>query len=296
MKKVSVDAPCKINIHLDVKERRADGYHNIESIFQLISLCDTLIATKIEEDECCVICREMILPADNTIARAFNIFKKQTGIKGGAFFELVKRVPSGAGLGGGSSDGAAALRALDALYGTRLSANEMEKIALKIGSDCPFFIRGGAALVSGRGEKLFRFSKAQRLFGVLIWPSISCPTKEAYALLDLSRASSPVSQASGESAAEDAEIMLSRYLKAPNEWRFFNSFEDMLSKKYPPIKKALHDIRKTGVDFASITGSGSSVFGIFDNERKADNALAALSCAWQRCYKFFFLDFSPNLQ
>ena len=289
--KVTLDAPCKLNLHLDVGERRPDGYHNLQSIFQLISLCDTLAATKIEKNECRVRCSGMALPADNTIARAFGAFRQHTGIKGGAAFELAKRVPSGAGLGGGSSDGAAAIRALDALYGTRLSMEEMEDMALKIGSDCPFFIRGGAALVGGRGEKIFRLEDAPKRYGALIWPDVHSSTREAYSLLDASRADAETAA----SLSEDVAAMQAEYLKAPSEWRFCNSFAPLLCAKYPSINKALADIREAGAAFCSMTGSGSAVFGIFNNERDAQEAHRRLSRLWASSFLFFFLAFSPDV-
>ena len=288
---VTIDAPCKLNIHLEAGARRPDGYHNLLSIFQLISLCDTLKATIIEENECRVHCSEMSLPKSNTITRAFEVFREATGIKGGAAFELTKRVPSGAGLGGGSSDGAAALRALNALYGTNLSIEEMEAMALKIGSDCPFFIRGGAALVGGRGEKIFRFDEAPKRYGVLVWPGVNSSTKEAYALLDAARESEG-SIASEDAAAraleEAAAAMQAEYRLPPAEWRFYNSFTPLLCEKFPSIKEALTDLKEAGATFCSMTGSGSAVFGIFDDERAAKKAHERLLGVRKSCFFFFF--------
>lgn len=296
MQKAELDAPCKINIHLDIRERRPDGYHNMQSIFQLVSLCDTLAASKTEDDECRVLCKGARLPADNTVTRAFSIFRLQTGIKGGASFKLEKRVPSPAGLGGGSSDGAAAIRLLDALYGTRLSIEEMEAMALQIGSDCPFFIQGGAALVTGRGEKIFRIDGAKKRFGVLVVPKANSPTKEAFFLLDASRSSeSGKGAASRPAELEDAAIA-SEYLRPPSEWRFFNSFTPILSAKFPSINRALIDLKDAGAAFCSMTGSGAAVFGVFEAESDADAALARLAPAWPNSYKFFFLAFSPDVK
>ena len=295
---VTTDAPCKLNIHLEVGAKRPDGYHNLTSLFQLISLCDTLKANIIEENECRILCREMALPNDNTIARAFEVFRQATGIKGGAAFELAKRVPSGAGLGGGSSDGAAVLRALDSLYGTNLSIEEMEAMALKIGSDCPFFIRGGAALVGGRGEKIFRLKDGPKRYGVLIWPGVNSSTKEAYSLLDAARASAgdvAGCEAEKDLSEEAAAAMQAEYLKPPSEWRFYNSFAPLLRAKYPPIDRALSDIRDAGAAFCSMTGSGSAVFGIFDDERTAKKAHERLLGVRKSCFFFFSIAFSTNL-
>ena len=289
--RATVAAPCKLNIHLEVGKRRADGYHNLQGIFQLISLCDTLAATKIEESECRVHCREMALPCGNTIARAFDAFRQATGIKGGAAFELIKRVPSGAGLGGGSSDGAAALRALNSLYGTNLSIEEMEAMALKVGSDCPFFIRGGAALVGGRGEEIFRLEDAPKRHGVLVWPNVHSSTKEAYAMLDAARESS----GGADALKRDAASMQAEYRLPPAQWRFYNSFTPLLCGKFPSIGKALVDIKEAGAAFCSMTGSGSAVFGIFDDEREAKAAHGRLLRKGLSSFLFFFLAFSPNV-
>ena len=148
-----VTAPCKINLHLRVLERRRDGFHDIESVFQLISLADELSVSMAGDDRSCeVVSPLMALPRENTITAAVDAFRKKTGIAKGLRIKVSKRVPSGAGLGGGSSDAASVLMALDRMFGTALPRPELASMAASIGSDVPFFLCGGAAVVEGRGR------------------------------------------------------------------------------------------------------------------------------------------------
>lgn len=290
-KKIEIDAPCKINLHLNVKGIRSDGYHDIESIFQLISLSDSIsVSTTNEAGGLILNCGGMDLPEDNTVSRAVMAFREKTGIKTGLEINLTKRVPSGAGLGGGSSDGAAVLRALDKLFSPGLSSGELEKLALEIGSDAPFFIKGCPSFVSGRGEFIRRLDKPRLFPGVLIWPGVHSGTGEAYSLLDSSRKG--MEHETRE--AEEVFTLLSReYALSPEKWTFFNSFTPVISEKYPPIKAAMDDIKDMGALFCEMSGSGASVFGIFDNEEKMSKAFRILSEKWENCYSFFLLAFSP---
>ena len=288
-KRILAEAPCKLNLHLRAGRRRKDGYHEIESVFQLISVYDSL---SVEETgapgSCTVVCPDMPLPPDNTVARAVSAFRKKTGAGAGVEIRLQKRIPAGAGLGGGSSDAAAVLRALDRLFDTRLSARELADLALETGSDCPFFLDGRPALVSGRGEVIRPLASPARHSGILIWPGVFSGTKEAYRLLDASRAA-------GEPEEEAAFPLAEEYLRPPSAWRFFNSFTGPVGRAHPEIPAALEDLRRQGADFCGMTGSGSAVFGIFSAEDAEARAFAVLAAKWKCSFRFFFLAFSPAL-
>ena len=148
-------AYAKVNLTLAVGEKRPDGYHEVVSVMQRVSLCDTLTAEQTREG-ITLTCSDPALPSgeENLAHRAASLFFRETGIAGGAALTLEKRIPSQAGLGGGSSDAASALLALRKLYAPALPDTELETMAAALGSDVPFFIRGGTQLATGRGEVL----------------------------------------------------------------------------------------------------------------------------------------------
>ncbi len=288
---LTVEAPAKINIHLRVLEKRADGYHGIESIFQAISLSDRLVIRRSGSDgECRIECPGFDLPADNTVSRSVSLFRKKTGITDGIHIFLEKRIPAGAGLGGGSSDAASTLTALDRFFSTGLSMDDLHDAACRIGSDVPFFLGGSAALVTGRGEMLEQLTGRADMFGVLVWPAVHCGTGEAYTLLDDWYASCPQPTHAMSDVAELSGI----YSGPLSGWtRFGNSFTAPVSARYPVIRDALQDLYTSGAFFAQMSGSGSSVFGLFREKEEAKHAFSRLSPRWEWCTEFLLLAHSP---
>ena len=291
MKKVMhMSAPCKINLHLRVLNRRADGYHDIESVFQLVSLADELSVSIDGDDGSCLVASPLMeLPAVNTVSRAVDQFRLVTGISAGVKIGLVKNVPAGAGLGGGSSDAASALRALDALFATRLPAETLVSMAASIGSDVPFFLSGAAAIVEGRGEKVSSISPRADLFGVLIWPGVHSSTAEAYGLVDRWHAEGKDSSFDWPAVSE----LDGMYQGPVSGWRFGNSFTAPLEARYPSIRDARQALLDSGAVFAEMSGSGSSVFGLFSSSEAAEAAQNLLSSRWKQCVKFLLLASSP---
>ena len=283
---IRVDAPCKINLHLRVLRSRADGFHNIESVFQLISVADGLsVSISGRVGDCRVTSPLMELPAVNTVTRAITLFRAETGIQDGIAVDLEKRVPAGAGLGGGSSDAAATLIALNRLFGTRLSSETLGSLAARIGSDVPFFLTGGAAIVEGRGERVRPIKARDDLYGVLLSPSVHSSTAEAYGFVD-------AWQAAGKDAAAEwpAVMELAGMYSGPiGGWRFANSFTAPLEARYPVIREARLALVESGAVFAEMSGSGSSVYGFFADEASADAAYTILSAHWKHCVKFLLL-------
>ncbi len=279
---ISLKAHAKINLHLEVLGKRSDGFHDIVSVFAPISLADELLMQrKPDKKECRVLSPLAELPAENTITRAYEEFKNFTGISEGVSVRILKRIPEGAGLGGGSSDAASVLRGLNDMFSTGLPEEDLRAIALKIGSDVPFFLGDGAAVVQGRGEEIKRVSVSSDYFGILIYPEIKSATPRAYSLLG--RKESEILN-----PAFNPELFCGKDCR---EWPFFNSFEDVLFNEYPAIKKAKLDLLTYGADFALMSGAGSSVFGLFKDEKTAKNAYSKLFAEYPQCFFFLLLAF-----
>lgn len=278
---VIVNAPAKVNIGLKVLRRRADGFHNIESIFQTIDFCDELRVRRIPQRECVVSCVQMRLPLENTLTKTYSAFLAQTGIDFGVEIGLNKVLPAGGGLGGGSSDGAALLQGLSLLSGIPLTGELADSVAGKVGSDvffflhCGFFEKGrGCALVSGRGEVVEAIEPRSDLSFVLIFPGIQSSTKEAYSLVDEAH------ESGREVLCPDFLELKRFYYGFLGAWKFANSFTPVLVDKYPVIGEAIRDILECGADWAEMSGSGSTVFGVFESESAARRALEMCRRKW----------------
>ncbi|QRN41409.1 MAG: 4-(cytidine 5'-diphospho)-2-C-methyl-D-erythritol kinase [Neisseriaceae bacterium] len=180
-------SPAKINLYLHIKGRRSDGYHLIESIFSLINLFDVLeIKTTFNNEINLISSNQEIATQDNLILKAAHMLKNKTGSKYGANITLNKNIPIGAGLGGGSSNAATTLVALNYLWQTHLSISELREIGLELGADIPFFILGENALVSGIGEILTPIKLAKSYY-VIVFPNISISTKKIFQALALTQ-------------------------------------------------------------------------------------------------------------
>jgi len=280
LSELRVNAYAKVNFGLNVLSGLHNGFHNIESIFQTIDLYDELIVRKQEEKVCTVLCDSMTLPEQNTLTLAYKAFCKVTGKNDfGVQIELKKGIPSGGGLGGGSSDGASLVSALEKFYGICLSDDQLSEVASQIGSDVFFFTRckpdgKGCALVSGRGEVVKNIKGRKDLFLVLVFPNVSSSTKTAYALIDEMYAKG---QGPESPAFSDYEAI---YNGSPEKWTFINTFTPVVSCEYPEIGQALEQIRSTGALYSDVSGSGSTVFGVFTSEQQAENANRLLADKW----------------
>lgn len=255
---------AKINLGLRVVERRKDGFHNLETLFvSLPTLTDILEIT--ESDKLSFSLYGIKLqgePGTNLCERAFSLLASDFNIKG-AEINLVKRIPFGAGLGGGSSDGAATLLLLNKIYKLGLSTAQLMEYAAKLGSDLPFFVLANqqemcsaagycAAIGKGRGEllSLYQTSFLNDIKIKVISPNINISTAEAYSWV---RAATP-------------KLPLERVLELPVEnWReeLINDFEEPLFLRYPQLEAEKERLYKEGALFAALSGSGSSLFGLF---------------------------------
>lgn len=248
---------AKINLGLNVTEKRPDGYHTIETVFYPIGLCDVL---EVEPSETCTdysfssggieIGGD---PEDNLIVKAYHLLRSEYEFPA-VDISLVKQIPFGAGLGGGSSDAAFMLRALNELFELRITPSKLEKLAAKLGADCPVFIRNKPVYATGIGNEFTAIDLSLKdKFLVLVKPDIHVSTPEAYSLV----------------VPQKPEFSLLDNIGRPlNEWKNLlkNDFEQSVFTKYPEIARIKEDLYEMGAVYASMSGSGSSVFGIFENE------------------------------
>lgn len=243
-----------------------DGYHPVSGIFQSVSLGDTIrIETTRAEGELVIVGIEACRPEDTTVAKAVMAWRKKTGIIAGLRVEVTKHIPAMGGMGGGSADAAATLAALEDLFGCASSLPELAALASKIGADVPFFLHGGAAFVSGIGD-IIQPIKARTDFGILaVEPGFGISTAEAYAALDRSRLETGFKPSASKSCAE----WESAYLEDISSWRFSNSFEPMLGGLHPEYASLRERLIETGARFVAITGSGSTMYGVYDGPGRA---------------------------
>jgi 4-diphosphocytidyl-2-C-methyl-D-erythritol kinase len=298
-----LDAPCKINLHLRVKERRPDGYHELESVFLALAMGDTLHFELGEAGEADELTAEDGRPTgrkgaegfeeipgpDNIVLKAVALFRAKTGFDRGLRIRLEKRVPLGAGLGGGSSDGAATLAALNGLakqagHPRLLDGAELEKAAAELGSDAPFFLGlltaggGGAAWVTGRGEHIRAIEGPQDCTVLLANPGFPSNTAEAYRLLDLRRAGR--GSGNGPGTGLSGQDLIAALRGPPSRWPYGNDFLELFlaekGARAAAYRSILEGLRSGGADFCGLTGSGSTCFGIFTEEGAAKKAAEAL--------------------
>lgn len=279
---VCVKAPAKVNIGLKVLKKRADGFHNIESIFQTIDFADELKVHRISEPKCVINCAQMRLPLENTLTKTYTAFRSITGIDFGIDVELHKVLPAGGGLGGGSSDGASLLKALADLAGIELTHSLADSVAEQVGSDVFFFLHSGffqkgrgCALVSGRGEVVEPIDPRTDLSFLLIFPGIHSSTAEAYSLVD------EAYESGKEVLCPEFAELRRFYYDSVDAWEFANSFTPVLIEKYPLIGEALEDILECGADWADMSGSGATVFGVFESKSAAEKAFLKCQKKWK---------------
>jgi 4-diphosphocytidyl-2-C-methyl-D-erythritol kinase len=330
MARIKVAAPCKINLHLSVGERRADAYHNLESIFQTLDFGDTLDFEVLDESGRCDILVDSRLPGagfyippeENILYKAVSLFRLRTGFDRGLRVVLEKRIPPGGGLGGGSSDAAAALAALDSLAGTGLSLAELRDMALNLGSDVPFFLAdppaggdpsgqggipgtgsGGAAWVSGRGERILPLAAARSWPVLLVNPGFPSPTGEAFRRLDVWRGNAMRSNASnagcntagggGDPESGGREALIRALNTDPRDWPYWNDFLPALcagdGEEARAYRRVIAALRNGGAGFIGLSGAGSTCFGVFNDGGTAERAAKLLSNDWNFVSIAFFL-------
>jgi 4-diphosphocytidyl-2-C-methyl-D-erythritol kinase len=268
-----------LNLHLEVYPKRSDGYHPIKSIFQTISLVDDLVVSLSGKSLSCVVeCDAMQLPVENTLTKTYRLFCQISGVTAGVRVKLTKRIPSGAGLGGGSSDAATFLLILNRMFDYPLGLNQLEEIANLVGSDVLFFLSGGAAVVTGRGDIVEPIKPREDFCIVVVYPDVHCSTPESYGLVDEYFA---LGKTVNETTLQDLENM---YYEPVSEWRFVNTFTNPVATKFPVIFDVMKSLEDLGADYVQMSGSGSTVFGVFSNLEVGKDACTNLKRFWNKCY------------
>jgi len=274
-----LESSAKVNLRLEILRKREDGYHELRTIFQKISLHDTLRFSVKERRGISVTTDHPGLPVGKTnlVHRAAQSILKRSAYKGGVTIEIEKRIPLGAGLGGGSSNAATTLKGLNQLLETNLSRKDLMGLGLEIGADVPFFFLRGAASGSGIGEQLKKI-KVPDLWFVLIYPNFEVSTRWAYQNFDEGLSvSTKVQHASGKVKGltnQQFRINLDKFLKTPKgvSQILFNHLEAVVSKEYPQIDAMKEMLLSAGATGALMTGSGPTVFGLFREEAGATKA------------------------
>ena len=268
--KATVKAYAKINLLLDINYKRTDNYHDLFMIMQSVGVYDTVTVEKIKGKDIVITCNIDGIPLDekNIAHKAAKAFFKANKIrKTGIHIDIIKRIPHAAGLAGGSADGAAVLVALNQIYETNLSEDELCEIGVKIGADVPFCIKGGTMLSQGIGEVLSKVKPLKKCYILLAKPDYSVNTGAAYSQFDSFGKTHTPNQ------LEMLKAIQSRDLKEICN-RLENVFEQFIEV---PNRIHIKEImRSNGALGACMSGSGPTIFGIYDNKENAEKAESEL--------------------
>lgn len=272
---MEIKAYAKVNLTLEVLGKRPDGYHEIKSVMQTISLADTLTFLPHKE-----LCLEGSLPGlgeHDLVWRAARELQKATGNEMGALIRVWKSIPAGTGLGGGSSDAAAALKGLNTLWELGLDTQSLSDVAKKLGSDVPFFLLGGTALIEGRGEVLKPLPLIPKMWLVVAYPPISLEgkTRRLYSLI----------QPSHYTDGSYTERLINQMQARPSlNGLLYNVFEKVADLAYPELHKYLEQLKTAGLRRSMLAGAGPALFSFVKNELEGKEAITKLSVAQTKAY------------
>ncbi len=263
-------APAKINLGLYLGNNRNDGYHDIITVMAPVSLYDIIEITPADQDDCqldVIGSKEVIRPQDNLVWKAWRLFKDKYDI-GGVKISLVKNIPSGAGLGGGSSDATYTLRGLNKLFALDLDEPAIMRYASALGSDCPFFAQDAPAFSMGRGEIIVKDDRLARLYDcfktkfkvAILKPLKSVSTKDAYkGVKDYSLTK--------EKLLRDTEVIVEEYIRNIESFNLLNDFEPSVIPQCKEIKTIKEFLSERGAEYVQMSGSGSAVFALYDKSK-----------------------------
>lgn len=272
---VALPSYAKVNLTLDVRERLPNGYHLIQSVMQQISMADEVIVRLDNEEGIRIECSDPAIPCDqkNLAWRAAERFYARLGEPPHVHITLRKGIPTQAGLGGGSSNAAITLRALNILYGQPFSIKELHTLASSIGSDVPFFLYGGTALVEGLGDVISPLPVPTAYPLVVAVPTVGVSTSWAYQRIDEERAVTE-----GEELLPPRTPAMVNALRAGLNWLSLlrNDFEAVVLPEFPEIQRVKLLMMSTGAQAALLCGSGSGVMGVYPDEATAHRALLRL--------------------
>jgi len=272
----SLLAPAKINLSLKVLGRRDDGYHDLQSLMVALSVGDRLSFKTQQATSLQITCDHPEVPVDDDslLARAFRFAAGRLDYAGGLEIHLEKQIPIGAGLGGGSSDAAAVMQAVARLTGRTLPADAYPEIAHQLGADIPFFLAGGSQWMEGIGERLSPCRVPSDLSVLLVNPGISVSTKSVYEGLPprLTQSRPP---ATFPPSLETTEVLLPYVI---------NDLESVVQAQYPVIATLKERLLELGADAALMSGSGSTVFGLYSQKKNCDGAVDALRSVYPQMW------------
>ncbi|MBP7175655.1 MAG: 4-(cytidine 5'-diphospho)-2-C-methyl-D-erythritol kinase [Thermoclostridium sp.] len=278
MKFLTMSAPAKINLSLDITGKLDNGYHSLEMILQTISLKDEISLEK-QNESIAIECNHPFVPLDdrNICSRAARAFFLKTGIQGGVKIRIDKKIPIGAGLAGGSTNAAATLKGLNALYDVGLSGEDLIELGLQCGADVPFCLAGGTCLARGIGEKLTPLPALRGLHAVLIMPDFSVSTAWVYQNY---RMDDPVRHPNTQAIV--AAIRQGDIARVAREMK--NVLESVTAVKYPEIEGIKRDLKNRGALGSMMSGSGPSVFGLFSDAEQAQRAFSILQNQYENIW------------
>ena len=276
IRRATIQSLAKINLDLRVLHKRPDGFHELRTVFQTISLADTIDIeyeparrTNISIDDPLAIPGNLVVKAAQAVLDALKIHAR-------VHFRLRKKIPMGGGLGGGSSNAAAVLLALPVLAGRRLEADQIAAdIAAGLGSDVPFFLTGGSAIGIGRGTEVYEIPDLKPEPILLVLPGVHVATGPAYQALGRSLTAGDSSSRINEFQAFVRVLASERSARAASPFSA-NDFEAVVFREYPQLKTIGRKLSKVGADGVRMTGSGSAMFAVYESREQRDRAEAAL--------------------
>ena len=275
--KIKFKTPAKINLGLHIHGKREDGFHELETIFQMVSLFDDveleLLSSGIKLE-----CDTPGIPTDDTnlVCKAALLLRKSYQVEGkGVSIRLKKKIPFGAGLGGGSGNAAGVLMGLNRLWDLNIEREKLFTLAAELGSDVPFFLTSPCALGKGRGERLKVLKSCSKFQVLLVFPGFPIATSWVYQNLRLKLTKRP-----NNISILRKNLSLSDITSLGSQ--LYNDLESVVIQKFPEVKVVKDELRTWGALGVLLSGSGSTVFGIFDDPEKARVACAGLSGTWER--------------
>lgn len=278
MKEMTLLTPAKINLSIDVTDRLENGYHTVEMIMQSIDLCDTVTVQK-RQSGISISCSERFVPKDqrNIAWKAAEVFFSECPEKGGAHITLKKQIPVAAGLAGGSTNAAGVLKALNALYGHHLTSTRLVQLSKRLGADVAFCLDGGTQLAKGIGDELTVLPDLIGIYVVLVKPTFPVSTPWVYKSLKLDDLGERPDTSGLINAIEAEDInYIARGMR--------NVLESVTVKEYPELKGIMDKLTEYGALGSRMSGSGPTVFGLFDDAKRASFAREQLSKEYQQVF------------
>lgn len=288
--KIYEKAPAKINLTLDVLRKREDGFHEVEMIMTMIDLADRLELSELPRDTIIISSQAGYIPLDekNLAFRAAQLIKRHYDVKKGVHIHLDKKIPVSAGLAGGSSDAAAALRGLNRLWELNIPLSELQELGEELGSDVPFCVTGGTAIARGRGEKLESISSPPQCWVVLAKPPINVSTADIYNRLK-----------ADEIPRRPDTVEVLRAIEEQNFSKLCQSMgnvlEEITMERYPEVRNIKECMLRLGVEGVQMSGSGPTVFGLVSKQSKVKRIYNGLRGFCKDVYAVRLLTKKPPL-